>query len=273
MDPLGIRSRLAVLRRLSGAHPYNRSRRARAKEVAAWRAFDSVAVARGCRREHVLGIGDSHLAALPDVVVPGLWIRTFGIGGATASGIQNPASRTRAREIFEARLALAPRWQHLVLGLGEVDCGFVIWHRAKAQGLDVTEQLEVVLDRYASFIEAVFGSGFRSVSVLSATLPTVPSYGEASGNPAIAARNAIDVPLRERTALTQLYNDGLADRCRALGATFFDTTSEQLDPGTGMVSEKLTVKDDPHLNLSGYAEILSRVLAGPRAPWNSPVQS
>src|SRR4029077_8315317 len=161
-----------------------------------WRTFDSRPVARLLRRQHVLCLGDSHLGAIPGASVRGIWLRPFGIGGATASGIQNPASRTRARELFEARLSLAPRWQHLLLGLGEGDCGFVIWHRAEAHGLAVFEQLDDTLDKYAAFIGEVLGSGFRSVSVLSATLPTVADYGEASGNPGLKMRSAIEVPLR-----------------------------------------------------------------------------
>lgn len=268
-DTLGIRSRLALLRQLPDVHPCNRSRRARAGEVAAWRTFDSRTVARLLGREHVLGIGDSHLAALSLVVIPGVWLRAFGIGGATASGIRNPASRTRAREIFDARLALAPRWQHLVIGLGEVDCGFLIWQRAKSHGFSVSEQVRDTVQRHASFVEDSLRAGFRSVSVLSVTLPTVADYRKVRANPILARRSAVNVGLRDRTELTLTYNDALAERCEATGATFFDTTDEQLDRATGLVSPELTVLDDPHLDLTRYAQILSRALDVPGAPWHA----
>jgi hypothetical protein len=262
-----ITSRLDLLKQLSGAHPYNSSRWARAAEVAAWLAFDSRAVARLGRREHVLCLGDSHAGALPGVRATGAWLHAFAVGGATASGIQNPASRTGARRLFGVRLALAPRWQHLLFALGEVDCGFVIWHRARSHGLAVAEQLRQTLDAYGSFLAGAIGLGFRSVSALSATLPTVAYYGEARGNPGLKMRSVLEVPLRDRTALTLEYNAELAKRCRDIGATFFDTTSEQLDPATGQVRSELVVPGDPHLEPAGYARILSRRLDAPGAPW------
>jgi hypothetical protein len=262
--------RLELLRRLPPQHPNNRSRRARATEAAAWRLFDSRAVARLSRREHVLGIGDSHIAALAQARVPGAWLRPFGLGGATASGIRNPASQTRARELFEARLALAPRWQHLLVGLGEVDCGFVIWHRAQRHGIGVSRQLGETLDSYAAFLAELRGSGFRSVSVLSATLPTVANYADAHGNPGLRMRSAIEVPLAERTELTLAYNAALAERCAAIGAAFVDTTPEQLDPAMGLVRSSLALADDPHLDPAGYARILSRALRDERLPWRHP---
>lgn len=269
MDRDPIRRRLAVLRALPPAHPFNRSRHARAVELAAWLAFDSAAYARLRGRAHVLALGDSHMAALPGVTVPGAWVRPFALGGATASGILNPASRTRARQLFDARLAAAPRWQHVLLGLGEVDCGFVVWQRARSHGLAVEDQLQATLDSYRSFIEAVRAAGFRSVSVLAATLPTVPSYGAVRGNPSMAARRSVTASLAERTALTRRYNAGLAVRCERLGVPFFDTTAAQVDPATGAVRRELVVADDPHLELAGYAAILGRALCGPAAPWRA----
>jgi hypothetical protein len=207
------------------------------------------------------------MAVLLDVAVRGVWLRPFAIGGATASGIQNPVSQTMAREIFLARLALAPRWQDVLLGLGEVDCGFVIWHRARSRGVSVAEQLEGTIDKYCSFIAEILDSGFRSVSVLSATLPTVVRYDEARGNPGLKLRSAIEVPLQDRTVLTHEYNRALSERCQELGATFFDTTPAQLDPDTGMVSGDLRLADDPHLEPQAYAQILAKTLNGLGAPW------
>jgi hypothetical protein len=262
-----IAARLDLLGRLSSIHPYNRSRRARARELAAWLAFDSRGVALARRREHVLCLGDSHTGALPRVALRGAWLHQFGIGGATASGIRNPASRTGARELFEARLALAPRWQHLLLALGEVDCGFLIWHRARSRGLEVGAQLRQTLDGYAAFLGEVLELGFRSVSVLSATLPTTTNYRESSENPGLKLRDAIDVTLAERMALTRDYNEALAARCREMELCFFDTSAGQLDPVTGRVRSELLVDGDPHLEPGGYAQVLAETLDTPGAPW------
>src|ERR1700733_6936613 len=51
------------------------------------RAFDSRVGAPVARRRHVLCIGDSHVPPFEHVRLPCVWLRTFVVEGATASGI------------------------------------------------------------------------------------------------------------------------------------------------------------------------------------------
>jgi hypothetical protein len=242
------------------------------RRVRAWlsaRAFDSVIVSRVRNRRHVLCLGDSHLRVFAEVDLPGTWFRVFYVRGATASGIQNPNSATNARARFEEALGRAKRWQHLLIGLGEVDCNFIIWRRAEQAGTTAAAQLPLALDAYTQFLEEVAARGFASVTALSATLPTIEDYQalerqHPNFDPEVMGfRSQIRVSYEERARLTEEFNLGVAQRCAELGIGFVDTTVHQLDPSTGRVREDLLFEDLPdiHLQITGYAALLRDVLA------------
>jgi hypothetical protein len=107
------------------------------------------------------------------VAVPGHSLKPFFVDGPTASGVSNPNSVTRSMALFTRRLERAKLWQHVLVQLGEVDCGFVIWHRAERHGISVDEQLERTQGSYVAFLANVLEMGFPHVVVLSAPAPTI----------------------------------------------------------------------------------------------------
>jgi len=206
-------------------------------------------------------MGDSHTLVLGDLRVPGVWFRAYGIGGATASGILNPRSKTESFTAFTARLARAPRWQQILLLLGEVDCGFLIWHRAERLKLSVDEQLAFTLNSYTAFIARVVAEGFSRVLVLSAPLPTISDSPSTWGDIA-NLRAEVTASKAERTNLTQRFNADLRKRCDTIGAVFVDVTSGHLDPLTGLVDTRF-LRDNPrnhHLARDPYNKLVSREL-------------
>ena len=221
-------------------------------------AFNRRSYAWMRRRRHVLCIGDSHIKAMENVHVPGVWFRVKMLGGATASGVENPNSKTQSRSIFGAWLKRARPWHGVLVQLGEVDCGFVIWYRAERHGISISEQLEMTLDSYAAFIESIGEMSFRRVTVLSAPLPTIgdspTEWGEVAN-----LRKAVTTKQVDRTNLTLEFNDRLRERCSAIGVEFVDVTSMQLDPLTGIVDRKLLrpTYHDHHLADEPYARLIA----------------
>jgi hypothetical protein len=235
------------------------------------RAFRSRVVAKLSGRKHVLCLGDSHTRILSDVSVPGFWFRVVYVRGATASGIQNPNSATNARSVFKAAIDSAKPWQHALVNLGEVDCNFIIWRRALKYETSVEAQLAVTLASYAQFLDEVAEVGFASMTVLSATLPTIEDYATLKErfpnfDPEVMGfRTQIRVSYEDRLRVTNEFNAGLAERCADIGADFIDTTSRQLDPDTNRVRAGLVVPDTPniHLHGPGYAALLESAFAEP----------
>ena len=206
----------------------------------------------------MLCIGDSHVAVFKDVQVPGVWFRTYVIGGATASGILNPSSQTESFKLITARLERARPYQQILLLLGEVDCNYLIWHRAQRLGLSVDEQLDLTLSSYTGMIDRIVGQGFTRVLVLSAPLPAITDSTIAEGRIA-RIRSQVKASRLERTELTQRFNRKLERRCCEIGAVFVDVTSGQVDPRTGVIHHRF-VRDNPrniHLTRGPYSELIS----------------
>ena len=225
------------------------------------RLFNSRAWARVFRRTHVLCIGDSHVQVMRHVHVRNVWFRVKSLYGATASGVMNPNSATHSLSTFTAQLRRAKPWQAVLLQLGEVDCGFVIWHRAERRGLSVDEQLTYTLDSYSTFIERVVEMGFDRVIVLSAPLPTISDYPSEWGEVA-NLRSEVKATQVERTSLTLRFNEQLRERCHAMGAAFVDVTNGHYDPSTGLI-DRCFLRDthqDHHLADRPYAQLISREL-------------
>lgn len=233
-----------------------RAARAGRAELSA-RAFDMPTIARLAQRRHVLCVGDSHVLVFDHVRVAGVWFKAFTVEGATASGIMNPHSVTRAFPLLRERLDRAPRWQHVVVCLGEVDCGFVIWHRAQRHGLSIDEQLETTLNSYVAFLRAIKEASFASLSVLSAPLPTITDDSSVRGEVANLRRH-VTATQRQRTGLTRRFNERLRRRVAGEGVGFIDATSGQLDARTEVIDRRL-IRDggDHHLRDEPYAALIA----------------
>jgi hypothetical protein len=225
------------------------------------RSFNSRVVARATLRTHALCVGDSHSEVFRYIeqrrLVPRARFDVYSVGGATAQGAVNPNSKTDALRLFSARLEKARPWQRLLFQLGEVDCGFVIWYRAKKYNQSVELQLENSLGRYLEFLVLVRTRGFLQMTVLSAPLPTIGD-GQTWGKVA-DARKEITVPQRERTQLTLVYNERLRMACLESGFGFLDVTTGQLDPETGVIKPAFLNPDplDHHLDSARYADLVS----------------
>ena len=61
------------------------------------------------------------------------------VGGATTSGLDNPNSLTAAYEMFSNKLSSVTKNSIVIVMLGEVDTGFVIWWRSQMSvpGIDL----------------------------------------------------------------------------------------------------------------------------------------
>jgi hypothetical protein len=257
--PARLRWRSPLLRPLMRTQ--QRARRGAASSASAvvdW-TFRRRLVAAALRRDHVLCLGDSHVEVMSQVRIPRVWFRAKPVSGATASGVQNPQSTSQAMAIFDALLGHAKPWQEILLQLGEVDCGFLIWRRAQRLGVTVEEQLEQTLDTYASFIASVADMGFKRVVVISAPLPTIGDDPSRWGEIA-TLRRTVTSTQSERSELTTRFNAGLRERCEALGVPFVDATTGHRDPRTGLVEDSF-LRDshqDHHLADGPYARLIAR---------------
>lgn len=182
------------------------------------------------------------------------------VGGATVLGIVNPNSKTNARDIFSKKLRAIPRKDYVLLMLGEVDCGFLIWYQAKKHGWSIEKQLELALANYRSFMISILEQGLSNLIICSAPLPTIPD-GQEWGVVA-NLRREVTASIQERTSLTINFNSRLRILCDETGIGFLDFQEELLDRATQRI-RGVFLNDDPldhHLNNVQMAPLLSEKL-------------
>jgi hypothetical protein len=200
----------------------------------------------------LLFFGDSHLrpmmAAFADGEFGGYHCSFVAVGGATAVGLRHPTSKTLALERFRERLLPLRQGIVPIFHLGEVDCGFVIWHRAQKYGESVEVQLEQSLEAYGAFLLQCFEAGYGNMLVTAATLPTIRD-GALEGEVALL-RAQIQATQRQRTDLTLAYNSRLGDFCRLHGIDFLDLSAHFMDPASRLLDDSFRHPDpkDHHLH-------------------------
>jgi hypothetical protein len=240
-----------------------------AKRRASWqlaRAFDPIfsgrIVGALSSREQVWCLGDSHIGAFRMVRLPGVWFRVVGVRGATASDLRNPQSQIHAHDVFRDVLRRASHRQHVLVCLGEADCGFLIWHRAEKHEGSVSGLLQETVEQYMNFLMELRDQGFRTVTAMSPPMQTVADYQVAWRDKTAHLRSAITAPMRARTELTLEFNAKVQERCREAGIRFVDISKPQLDPATGLVAKHLVDPRgrDHHMRLGPYAELLQAEL-------------
>ncbi len=206
----------------------------------------------------VLTLGDSHGAVFRDPLFaarfPDLAWETVVVPGATASGLENPNdSRTRAYPTFRRALdATAAR--RVVVTLGEVDTGFVIWYRAAKYRESVFAMLDRAVAAYTGFLAGIAAT--FDVLCVSAALPTIPDdvhWGVVANQ-----RREVRASQRARTALTLEFNRRVRDAALGLGVSHLLLDAASLGPD-GLVRPDLLNPDprDHHYAPGRYAALIA----------------
>jgi hypothetical protein len=144
--------------------------------------------------------------------------------------------------------------------LGEVDCGFVIWHRAEKYGESPAQQMNESIAAYFEFVDELRGLGFHRFVITGATLPTIRDADQIGD--VLKKRKGISATMRERTDLTLHYNARLRAEALDRGLSYTDVTDDVLDPATGFVSDEFRNPslEDHHMNYWLAASVWARRL-------------
>lgn len=222
------------------------------------------------QRRDIFCLGDSHVCVWNYVdMLAGFVDRRFvpyAVPGATALGLANPNSRTDAFNQFRRILTKLPHRTNVVVNIGEVDCGFLIWFLAQRTGTPVAEYFGRALDSYKAFLEKAAEMG-HLITVVAAPLPTLPDAAEGTFGEVSAARSAVKVPRKDRTDLTIRWNRTLEKFCEDRGFRFLATDSWLLNPQTGQIRDIYMNPNpaDHHLDQHNYALALRLAVAESRS--------
>jgi len=148
------------------------------------------------------------------------------VEGATAQGCVNPNSMTNSLQIFEGHIITkTKKYDKIMIMLGEVDCGYLLWVRSKRYNISAESQIDLCIKNISNFISNVLlHNGYTSEQIIlcGAHLPTIkdntdPKYLN-------GARKEVDVSQYERTLKTLEYNKRLEELSKTNGYNYIDIT-------------------------------------------------
>lgn len=210
----------------------------------------------------ILVLGDSHSPVFNHPLFkekfPNLFFNVLTVIGATASGLENPNSTTQAYPVFREAVGQTAAQQVIVM-LGEVDTGFVIWYRAEKHQESVAAMMDKAITSYSRFLTEL-KMRFEVVCI-SAPLPTIQD-GNDWGDVANARREVTASQL-ERTALTLEFNRIMQRFCAQNGIRYIMLDDLSLGEH-GIVKTDLLNSDssDHHYDQDQYSRLLVEGLTG-----------
>ncbi len=219
------------------------------------------AIRQSWGKKEVLVIGDSHAAVFASDnlrrAFPRIYFDLWNVNAASISGLKNVNSKTQAYRKFTKTLSRS-RATTVIVQLGEVDAGNVIWLRAEKHGRLAAEMLAETVLQYGDFLAEIRDGG-RQVICISAPLPTIPDgadWGEVA-----RARKDIRACQMERTTLTLEFNQMVADWCVENGVIHLNLDRDSMG-ADGLVNPRLLNSSaaDHHYDESAYSALLNTAL-------------
>ncbi|CAB9495508.1 SGNH/GDSL hydrolase family protein [Alteromonas macleodii] len=173
--------------------------------------------------------------------------------GATISGLQNPNSKTQAMPLFIDKLGDKKRDTILIL-LGEVDLGFIVWFRAQKYNEDVNVIFDDVVLKYQEFINYV-KRYCDNLIVISAPLPTIPD--DRKEGEVAQLRASIKATQEERTHLTVKFNLLMQKWVIKSGYSYLNLDEACLGDNGLVINDLLnSEKADHHYDKKKYTDLL-----------------
>lgn len=209
----------------------------------------------------VLVLGDSHASVFSSekitALLPGYSFEVTSVGGATVSGLQNPNAVTQAMPQFMSALEKTTATTVIVM-LGEVDTGFVIWYRAQKYGTPISQMLQLAIANYQKLLKDIALT--HQVICISTPLPTIRDgmdWGEVAN-----LRKEVRASLADRTLLTKKFNDLMERFCISEGISYLNFDNLSTDD-SGNIKESLRNSDpgDHHYDSTAHALMIEPLLA------------
>lgn len=191
--------------------------------------------------QRILVLGDSHSGVFEyiydrDLLRPHV-INCETLSGVTACGLANDSSTTRSFKKFTEAVRRYASYNVIVIMLGEVDCGFALWHKAKKASLPVETQICYSVNgisRLLLWIKTHFPK--KQIIIAGAILPTVKDADVTRQG--LPLRESIKATQLQRTNLVLALNDELKKLAASFDVHYIDITVPTRDLQSGMVQDR-----------------------------------
>lgn len=170
-------------------------------------------------------IGDSHTSIFDGYVGDDYIFDQTRCHGSTARGSINPNTKTNSLAIFKKGLK-GKKGEKIIVQLGEVDCGYLIWYKNKHTGESIELATKKSIDNLFNFIKTEIRPIYEPNEII--VMGVIPPIIEDNTSPNFlkGKRADADVTLNQRLNLTNTWNKEVLKRCSDLGYLYLDINSE-----------------------------------------------
>lgn len=186
--------------------------------------------------KYIKVIGDSHTSIFDGYQGDEFFFKQVRVHGATARGSANLKTKTNSLELFREGLK-GKKADKIIIGLGEVDCGYVIWWQNKFKQKSIEDALNESIDGMFNFIENEVSPIYKANEII--LMSVIPPVIEDNTNSKFleGRRSEVNPSLDERLALTNVWNSKLANRCKELGYYCINMNTKLLDENNRVKKE------------------------------------
>lgn len=171
--------------------------------------------------ERILVLGDSHTEVFNGYTGKEYIFEQFRCHGATARGSINPNTKTNSLSIFKKGLK-SKKAKRVIICLGEVDCGYLIWLKNKETKQPIDELMNESIDNLIKFIETEVYPYYKpeEINIMS----VIPQVIEDMTNSKFlnGDRSNVNISIHRRNSLTNKWNDRLEQECKIRNWKFID---------------------------------------------------
>lgn len=121
------------------------------------------------------------------------------------------------------------RADKILIMLGEVDCGFVIWVRSKRYNISIDDQINISVNNLFTFVDNIIATKNytnKDIIICGSILPTIKDNTDKKF--LCGARSDVDVSQLERTKKTIEYNNLLKINCHKYGYNYIEIVNDIL---------------------------------------------
>ena len=171
--------------------------------------------------------------------------------GSSAQGALNNHSKTNAYKIFMNRIKNTKKVDKILIMLGEVDCGFLIYVRSKRYNISINEQIDSCVNNLFGMVKSILGTyrEYKNTDIIIAG-SVLPSIVDNTDKRFLhGSRKEVDVSQLERTKKTLEYNNKLKKKCIENGYHYIDITNDVIGKD-GLISREYVNRNpyDHHLD-------------------------
>lgn len=187
----------------------------------------------------ILVISDSHGGVFEYIHDNNLlfphYINAEIVGGATAYGLTKENSITNSFKRFINAVRKYKNFDIVLIQLGEVDCSFILWDKAKKLNKEPFEIISYSLMGYEKLLNELKNLD-KKIIITGAILPTLKDHEKADKSAGL--RNTIAVTQIERTNLILEYNEQLKILAKKYNIEYIDISEKTINKSTNLIDEK-----------------------------------